>query len=214
MKIFLYCSYTNSKRGFCLTCLEGDRLVSKLLYDSQDTGEQMVDRFFAYDNFRILWQEFPANEQIPIVFRPAGGIFGVRGLKGKISDRDGVVNFALLAGAEETGQLQAAAEKILKDLSGFSASLFRCLTIGGSCGYQAEGDTLRTLFENLWEEGPSPAEESRRVVRTSRDLLRFAVYIGDWEQASAHLVPGWLWKICPKQAVSEAEFQENNGFRL
>lgn len=193
-----------------MTCLEGDQLVSKPLHDSQDLGEQAADRFFSYDNFRILWQEFPTNPHLPIVTGVAGGIFGVRSLRGKIGERDGVVNFALLAEKEETAQLQAAAIKILKNLKGFSAALFAQLTIGGSCGYQTEGDGLRRLFEELLVQ-PEKSEEEK-LLRTPRDLLRFAVYIGDWESASDHLNPGWLWKKCPKQAVSETEYADNGGY--
>lgn len=207
MKLYLYCSYAHSRQGFTLSCLEDGLLVGTHLCGSEDAGEQAVNRFFSFDHFRILWQEFPENPKNPLVQRSSGGIFGVRGLRGRISGRDGVANFALLAEQDELPLLEAAAQRILGDLEAFSVQLFDAIVIGGDCGYQPNGDTLQKLIDGLHH---APGDGPRKRVRSARELLRFAVYIGSWKEASSQLTPLWLWKKCPRQAISEAEFASRN----
>lgn len=219
MKLYLYCSYANSKRGFVLTVLQETELAPVILSGSEDPGEQMVDRFFTYDAFRILWQEFPKNNSLPVFPQSGGGMFGIRGLHGTISDRAGVVNFALLADQGEQERLEALALGILADPEGFALALCGCLSIGGPCGYHAEGPRLWELLDSIQ---PEAVPERLLAYRnglgqrmyTVREMLRLAVYVGSWEQAAQYLYPHWIWKARPKQAFSLDEIDSLLGKNL
>lgn len=210
MKLYLYCSYANSRRGFVLAELQEKELAPVSLSGSEDPGEQIVDRFFTYDAFRILWQEFPKSSGIPVFPQSGGGMFGIRGLRGTISDRAGVVNFALLADKEERERLEGLALGILSDPEGFALSLCGCLSIGGPCGYQAEGARLWELLDSIHPEAVPERLQAYRDglgqrMYTVREMLRLAVYVGSWEQAAQYLYPQWIWKARPKQAFSQEE---------
>jgi len=209
MQLYFYCSYTNASRGFYLTRLEGGQLVPASL--SPEGGEGAADEFFSYDRFRFLWQEFPQSASL--LPAPAQGILGVRGLEGKFSDRDGTVNFVLLCPREELEVLQRLALGMLSDLDGFVRELLPCLSIGGPCGYQADATQLEEVFRTAcgrWERGAQLAGSAVPLSGTrplsARELLHLAVYTGSWKQASEHLQPAWLWKLRPRQCVSQEEF--------
>lgn len=211
MKLYLYCSYTHSRRGFVMTRLEGDALTACSLSDAEDPGEQMVYRFFSYDTFRVLWQGIPENTAIPVLPGVKYGFFGIRGLRGRISDRDGVVNIAILAERNELAQLDRIAEGILSDPQGFGFALSRCLSVGGLHSYQAEGNRIWELLETVQTQKIPQRMEPVLAGRLSRcysirDLLWLAVYVGAWEQAAEYLMPRWIWKLRPKQAISQEEF--------
>lgn len=211
MRIYLYCSYAHSQKGFCLTRLEGESLVPQPLSQLSGPMEQAVDRFLSYDSFRILWQEFPGDVRFGFVKDVCGGIFGVRSLRGSIADRSGVANVVLLAEREELPSLQAVAQRILEDLSGFSQALFAKLTIGGKCGYQETGPELRQLFDSLMSHPAEPEQPKRLTLM--KELLKFAVYVGSWEEASSRLTPDKGWGRCPEQAQSEQEYAHSGGYR-
>lgn len=218
MKLYLYCSYTHSKRGFVLTQLMEDKLVPVSLINTQMAGEQILEHFFSYDAFRILWQEFSDNGRIPLFPGTGGAVFGIRGLNGKISDRDGVINFAVLCDRNETAELCRLAAGVLSDPERFVLSLSSCLSIGGICGYQADAGRIRELLTST-QTDHLPAvlrhlPNIRNRAYSVRDQLRFAVYVGTWEQASQHMSPGWIWKACPKQAISQDMFAEYFGRNL
>lgn len=209
MKIYLYCSYTHSKRGFVLSQLAGNELAAVNLSGSGDTGERLVNQFFSYDAFRILWQDYPGEKSFPVFPRVEGSLFGIRGLRGSLEDRTGVVNFALLADREETEELNAIASGILTNPEAFALEICRCLSIGGPCGYKADGEALQALLKNFRGKlKPEGETNFGRLVCSVRDLLKFAVYIGSWEQAAEYLYPRWIWKLCPKQAISQEEYAQ------
>ncbi len=219
MKLYLYCSYTHSKRGFVMTQLTDTELTQVSLAGSENPVEQLVYRFFSFDAFRILWKALPENEKLPVLPRACGGFFGIRGLEGKISDREGVVNLALVAEKHELEQLDQIASGILADPAGFGMSLCRFLSVGGPCGYEAEPENVWELLKGVAAPQPpaclkellDPGLPNRFSVR---ELLHLAVYVSTWEQAAEHLYPHWIWKICPKQAVSQEEFLKLTGKRL
>lgn len=213
MELYLYCSYTHSKRGFVLTKLSEDGLIPVSLCNAHDRGIQILEKFFSYDAFRILWQEFPDGGNVPIFPGTGGAIFGIRGLKGKFSDRDGVINFAFLARKEELKRLYELAGGILADPDGFALSLSSCLSVGGACGYQADVERVRELLacihaDKLPEAMAQILDGKNNRVYSIREQLRFAVYIGTWEQAAQHMHPHWIWKSCPKQAMSQEAFAQ------
>lgn len=219
MDIYFYCSYENSKRGFYLTRLEGDKLVPENLSGRKDRCGQLVDRFFTYDDFRILWREIPENNAIPLFPTAERGMFGIRGLQGMMSGRRATGNIALIAGANELKLLRNIAVGIISDTDSFAASLFNCLSVGGPCGYSADAKAIRTLTDTLGKTKPEERNLPNRIkelIRQSedgrpmseRDLLRFAVYVATWEQAAEHMTPQWLWKKRPVRALSIQEFEK------
>lgn len=212
MKVYLYCSYTHSKRGFVLTRLQGDELAAVNLSCTQDVGEKIVYNFFTNDVFRVLWQEYPGEDSLPVLPKTEGGMFGICGLRGPIEDRNGSLNFALLAEREEVSVLNRIAAGILADPEGFALGLCRCLSIGGICGYRADAGMLRELLTVLHDQTPEAEQDGKNQLAYSvRELLKYAVYVGSWEQASEYLRPRWIWKLRPKQALSQEEFAELHG---
>lgn len=212
MKIYLYCSYTHSKRGFVLSQLVGNDLAAVSLSATEDPGERLVNLFFTYDTFRVLWQAYPEENSLPILPRTGGTMFGIRGLQGPLEDRTGIINFALLAGTEEQELLNRIAEGILASPEDFALGICRCLSIGGPCGYMADGAALRELLRVIQENHTHRQEDTNiSITRSVRDMLKFAVYIGSWEQAAEYLRPRWIWKIRPKQALSQEEFAQLYG---
>lgn len=212
MKLYLYCSYTHSKRGFVMTRLQGEELTPANLSCTQDVGEKIVNSFFTNDVFRILWQEYPGEDSLPVLPKTEGGMFGICGLRGPIEDRNGSVNFALLADREEVPALNRIAAGVLADPEGFALALCRCLSIGGVCGYRADAKTLRELLTSLHDQNAdAEQDEKSQLAYSVRELLKYAVYVGSWEQASEYLHPRWIWKIRPKQALSQEEFAELRG---
>lgn len=212
MKIYLYCSYTHSKRGFVLSQLIGNDLAAVSLSAAEDPGEILVNHFFTYDTFRVLWQEYPEEKSLPILPKTGGAMFGIRGLQGPLEDRTAIVNFAILADKEETESLDRIAAGILRNPEDFALGICRCLSIGGPCGYQADGEALKELLKVIQENHTHRQEDAKiPIARSVRDMLKLAVYIGSWEQAAENLHPRWIWKICPKQALSQEAFAQLRG---
>lgn len=207
MEVYLYCSYTNAQRGFFLTRLEGDGLVRADLSAAVSPGEQLADRFLSYDVFRALWMEYPAEDRA-LFPAPAGSLLGLRGLRGRFSQRDGVINLVLLAGAEGLDRLENTAASLMSDLDGFSRQLCACLSVGGPWGYQADGGALTRLLEEAGRASGTlpPGARPRQEARSRRDLLRLAVYTGAWSQAAEQLGGGLLWRLPPRQALDREKF--------
>lgn len=206
MELYLYCSYTNAQRGFVLTRLAEGGLEGADLSALSGPGERLADGFLSYDAFRVLWLEHaPRGWLLP---RAEGGILGLRGLRGRFSQRDGVVNLVLLAGGEELDALDNAASGILSDLDGFSRRLCACLSVGGRWGYQADAAALQGLLAGLRSTpGPlPPGARPRQAARSARDLLRLAVCTGPWERSAERLGGGLLWRARPRQALSREDF--------
>lgn len=207
MQIYLYCSYTNARRGFFLTRLEGDGLIKADLSSTADPGERLADRFLSYDIFRVLWMEYP-EEGRTLFPSPIGGFLGLRGIKGHFSQRDGVINMVLLAGREELETLENTASFILSDLDSFTRRICACLSVGGPWGYQADGSGLSSLIEEAGHTSGTlpPGAQPRKEARSVRDLLRFAVCTSTWEQAAEQLGGGLIWHLQPRQALDREEF--------
>lgn len=207
MELYLYCSYANAKRGFFLTRLEENGLVSADLSAAASPGEQLADSFLSYDVFRALWMEYPAESRA-LFPSPAGGLLGLRGLRGQFSQRNGVVNLVLLADAEELEKLENMAAFLMSDLDSFSQRLCACLSIGGPWGYQADSEALTHLLEETGRASGTlpPGARPRQEIRSKRDLLRLAVYTGAWDRAAEQLGGGLLWRLPPRQALNQEEF--------
>ena len=68
-------------------------------------------------------------------------------------------------------------------------------------------------LQRVRQENHTQQQEDPKIpaARSLRDMLKLAVYVGSWEQAAEYLHPRWIWKICPKQALSQEAFAELYG---
>lgn len=211
MEILFYCSYTNSAKGFLLTRLRGGKLEPVSLSGATDTGEQLADRFFSYDRFHILWQELMCKETpggLPVY---TGGFFGIRDLQGEISDRNGILNFAIVANSGgELAALGRVAAAILTDIEKFRSTVFSMLDIGGEAGYTIEAQNFMKYVKHLETTAPkTPPFYYTQEKMIETDLLRFAVYVSSWDDARLSLdSPGLFRDTVPKQAINEIQYRQ------
>lgn len=210
MEIIFYCSYTNSEKGFRMTRLGRGKLEICSLIGSKDRGELLADRFFSFDRFRILWQEIMSSipGEAPVY---TGGMFGIRDLKGSISDRSGVMNFAIIANdGRELGALQRVATAILADIEKFRLTVFSMMSIGGEAGYSIDAAAFMNFLKYLESEAPKEPPFFYTVNKnTVTDLLRFAVCRSPWNEAVQTLDTPALFKDkMPKQVISDVQYSQ------
>ncbi len=216
MEIYLYCNYTNSKLGFHLTHLKGNKLEPISLCGSCNKGEQAVDRFFSFDRFHVLWQEIQQDEKNVFNPEPTMSLFGVRGIHGKISDRDGIINIAILSSEYEMHRHERLARGILSEMRRFCRDIFAYFAISGENGYELNAEEF-VKFIGYFERVGGTAEVPFVIgngMSTAKDLLRMGVYSGSREEAVSDFGPSWLWFIKPKQLIGAEEFRKISGVRL
>ena len=207
MQTFFYCNYSGSVQGFRLARLTPEGLTPTSLYECKDLAFCTVDRFFSYDCFRTLWLEFQREETVVQLPQSYRGMFGVRGLTGKIEDRAGVINIAFLAEGYELEELDSYAIGILSDLSGFSNRLFSCLNIGSDIGYELDVEKFNCLVNQLKQNTDILLPFPIRVeTNSSKDLLRFGVHIGSYDQAINSVCSVNFWPKKPEQVIDEKTF--------
>lgn len=219
MNIYFYCTYEHSKQGFFPSYLSENKLAP--IDESKGiTFPKAVWNFFSYDEFLVLWRDYP-NKDTFLFPEPSYGIFGLRSLEGHISERKAVLNMAILADEEEASLLEGTALVILQHYKEFTRNLFEWMSLGGDCGYQLDGEQLISwLQENICQNNSRYSTGNRKLDRIlnligkreeglliSSDLLRFAVYTTDWKSAATHMGKSRIWKIHPKRAISQKEFQ-------
>lgn len=208
MDVYFYCNYANSKRGFLLTKLCADGLETASMFNSEDKGELMVDKFFSYDAFKLLWMDI--TEDNSVVFKPevSKSFFGIRGLTGTISDRNGYLNIAFLAEKDESESLEYLVRGILYDLKSFTDKVFNALSVGGELGYELDTGKFEAIIDytaNIsYDDFPI---EIKSEGNTPRSLFKLGVYVNSWESASQDFEPNWIWKLKPKQAMDENTFR-------
>lgn len=208
MDIYFYCNYTNSRKGFFLTKLDGNELIPAGFSSSSDKYDMFLDRFFSYDCFRVLWYAIPENESVS--FKPASNacVFGLRNFTGEISGRKGYLNFAVLAKGDEVAALDRLAEGVLADIDGFVAAVFACLSVGGQYSYELDADKFSALInQTATKENNAFFALKKSSPFTVKDLLRFGVYRGGWDYAGKIISTSKPWKRCPKQMLEESEFE-------
>lgn len=219
MDIYFYCSYEHSKRGFFPTYLSENKLIA-----ADESNGTMLPKavwdFFSYDEFLLLWRDYPVKESL-LFPEPSYGIFGLRSLEGYIAERKAVINMAVFANEEEAYMLERAVLAILYHYGEFTKSLFHWMSLGGDCGYQLDGEKLTGwLQEKINPDNGKQSIGNRELDRVLKfiqtreegmlipsDLLRFAVYRTDWKSAAPHMGKSRIWKIRPKKAISQKEFQ-------
>lgn len=210
MEVYFYCNYTNSYRGFYPAKLCADGLREVNLLNSQDRGELLAERFFSYESFRILWLELPEKDTSFINPVTEKSFLGIGGLEGTISDKKGYINMAFVADKDEKDITESLARGILHNLKEFSARVADALYIEGKGIYKLDTEKFTSIIDDTVNAEVESFPFSIKAKNTSlRDMLRFAVYIGSWENAACILEPDWLWKIRPKQAISEKDFKEH-----
>ena len=217
MKVFFYCSYQQSQKGFTMTQLAGETLIPCA------APPQIVDEFFCYDRFRILWKDLIApNERTWFRPDPIGSFFGIRNLVGAVEDgRQGYANLAFLTeSASEIPALRRIALSVLGDVARFAQMILSMIHIGGACSYQLDGKhflewmsecTLASRLK-LMIPGKDPAAEiikrisRRNQLRIETDLLYFAVVSSCWKDVYRELGSNPLWRIKPAAAFTTTEF--------
>lgn len=202
MEIYLYCSYEQSQKGFCLTKIAGDELVLC------PKAPEIIGEFFYYDRYQILWRDIPDDTQPnKREIAVCGSFFGLRGLKGRIrGERWGNANVAFLAeNDEDITALRRIGIGILGDVDSFTVMLLRQLSIGGDAGYQLDVPVFQEYINRFTAAarlkplvdtghpamGILPFLKRQDPARTSQDLVRFAVSVADWEDPSEKTKKGF-----------------------
>lgn len=223
MEIYFYCSYEHSKTGFFHTQLVNGELVP--VAGGHEGLPEAVSTFFSYDQFQVLWRELSAPVDKPWKKpEPYAEVFGLREITGKFADgRNGTVNMAFYAPVEETHKLRRVALAVLGDYAGFCEQLLACMQIGGTCGYQLEGQALESWINecaeksrlHLLAEADDPAlkclpwlQQTPQPARVERELLKFAVCTSDWKTIAETLGDKVNWYLKPRCAITRTEFQK------
>lgn len=213
MKIYFYCNYSNSRRGFYLTKLCDNGLEAVSLSDSDNECEMLLDRFFSYDCFRVLWIDIPKDEMVLFNPEAKAAVFGIKGFTGEISDRKGYLNLAFLADENELLVFEKLAKGILSDINGFAKGVFDCLSVGGKNSYELDTERFMALIDKTEkEEALNLPAVIKSSCHTQRDMLKLGVFRDSWEYALRIIGSPWYWKIRPKQAIEENQFNELFGF--
>lgn len=223
MDIYFYSSYEGSSSGFVLQKYNRVRLI--LPEEGADSLPfREVCNFFAYDVFQILWKDFTEGERRGLSLTTSGSILGIRGLKGKISNREAVINLAFTAEKEETAQVFGILQNFLWDFKGYTRALFACMKLGeaGECQIEQEAfdvwishscSNVEQLAGKFQKAGFLPGfmnrmAEPHRVILTEKELIRFAVCVSDWKNAKQYLGSGWFWRFPPEGALDSDRFEE------
>lgn len=217
MEVYFYCSYEHSQKGFYMTRLDGNTLVPAAF----DELPKIAEEFFSFDRFQLLWRDISQEDSSWLKPNIAGSFFGIRGLKGNMSNgRNGTVNLAFWVNEEEIVLLRRTALTILGDFDTFRAMIFGWLSIGGPCSYQLdcasfsdwvrrcgqmnklrqiaeENGTAIQLLPFLQHAGP-PVVES--------ELLHLAVCSSSWKDIYETMGHKWVWFLKPRNVLTTEEF--------
>lgn len=184
MEIYLYCSYEQSQKGFCLTKIEGDSLVPC------SNAPEIIGEFFYYDRYQVLWRDIPGELQPnKRQIAASGSFFGLRGLKGRIQGgRWGNANIAFwVSDPEEIPTLRRIAMGILGNVDAFTVLLLQQLSIGGESGYLLDVPVVQRYLDTftrstrlkLLDVGSAlsllPFLQRKEDAQTPEELVRLAV---------------------------------------
>lgn len=220
METYFYCSYSGSRRGFCLTGLTPSGEVPADLTGGGDPLHMAAHTFLTVDEYTVLWREYTADDK-PFFPKAVAGLFGVRGMHGMISDRNGVANLVILARGEELDALRATAVGALSDMNAFVRAVFGSLSIGGTCGYCVDAAGWGAFSASLLQKHELPPQlgavaalPGGRADFTARANFRFAVRTVPWETIASRLSPSWLYKKCPSSVMDQNTFYAATGVSL
>jgi len=217
MEIYFYCSYEHSRTGFFLTRFENEQLVAA----DFSSLPPVVEEFFSYDRFRLLWRDLCYALEKPLDPPEITGSFcGIREMKGIMRDgRNGTVNMAIYADAHELTLMRRVVLSILGDFDTFRGTLFQWLSAGGDCSYQLDGTAFRRWLEECGSRthlrpvskqsaaaSLLPSLQRNTAPRWERDLLRLAVCIRSWKELCETMGSRLMWGLKPRCVLMEQEF--------
>lgn len=216
MKIFFYCSYEHSLKGFFMTQLEGASLVP-----AKDIPNEVYE-FFSYDRYQVLWRDQPSKEGWSRKHRGTeGSFFGIRNISGKNPENRGfVINLCVLASKEEESCLRRMALSVLGDLSGFERLLLSWMKVGGACSYELNAEAFykwldaRTRCSQFVPLGMDRAAFKKllpSLVRADepkkeKDLLRLAVYTSSPDDIVGLMGDSRVWRSRLPNVIGTSEF--------
>lgn len=216
MEVYFYCSYEHSQKGFFMT-----RLADGQLMPVEDIP-QKVEEFFSYDRFQILWYDLCEQETQKLWKpQPNGMFFGLRNLRGQMTDGRGcTANLLLFADSDEVAALRRIALSILGDYPAFERQFTGWLSVGG-CSYE-----LNTQAFCAWMDACSEASQLERYAdpkskaanllfwmqrveepHIELELLRLAVYTGSWKDVQSVMGQRVAWMVKHPCALSPEEFE-------
>lgn len=218
MRIFFYCSYEHSQRGFYMTELKGEELVPA------ESLPPKAEEFFSFDRYKLLWCDTCSDGEIKKSKpTPDGAFFGMRNIYGTKGDgRYFIINTAFVAEEWEMPVLQRLALHVLSDPAEFERMLLSLFSIGGAYGYEVKAAELKAFVDSF---GGSKhfsmiSQKSQRLGRmlsymqrkdapsTSADLLRLAVYTSDKKDAPKDFGGGIAWVFGHPCNISVKEYNE------
>lgn len=218
MQIYFYCSYERSLQGYFMTRVENGVLVPQSL----DGLPPFVYEFFSVDRFQLLWQDIPREDASWLKPKVCGSFFGMRNIRGMLgAERAGTVNIAFYARNEELHLLRRVALCILQDVRHFQSLLMRCLSVGGPCSYQLDGQMFDAWLQSCMNKKKMRLTQSQDhpvykllpdLQRTeapvfATELLRLAVLDSAWKQVRGFFGRGLIWRTCPHSAISVREYE-------
>ncbi len=201
-----------------MTQLSGDELAVPI-----QSAPQVVDDFFSYDMFDVLWYDIPMNSDFKF-WKPEtdGAFFGVRNLCGESSDgRKMTVNMAITAEESEMTSIRRIALAVLGDYPSFEKKITGCFYIDGS-SYALKTDAFYGWInaaektQSVTRCVPAQSKVSSMLMRMKRaeepltesDLLRLAVYTSDRKDIRKITGDGLVWKMKHPCIVSSSEFYD------
>ncbi|MBE6982124.1 MAG: hypothetical protein E7437_07390 [Ruminococcaceae bacterium] len=218
MQVYFYCSYEQSQTGFYLTKLQGRELVA---HDASELPRQ-VNAFFYMDRFQLLWMDIPKEGDFWFKPRVTGSMLGIRNIRGLFAgERKGYANLCFYAAQEEIQLLKRVALCVLQDINRFRTMVLNCLSIGGPCGYQLDGEQFCSWLEQsmactkmrltIPREDPVmkilPAMQRTDAPVVETEILRLAVVNTAWKDVRDSLGRKLLWRRQPENALTGMDFE-------
>lgn len=202
MDIFINSTFAQSMRGYRLM-----RMCDNGFLDISSVNEvpAQIYNFFNEDLFKAIWCEISDEKELfsPM---PTGSFFGIKGFCDVFNNKkNGIVNIAFYADADEIFMLADIVNKILCNYNDFSDLIFRSFHIDSAGDYSVDKHEFLHELESLKSgDFPKFTVNTRFAYHTARDFLHFAVCMGSRERALTQL-PGKRFR-CPKCMIDEKEF--------
>jgi len=216
MKIFFYCSYEHSQKGFFMTQVEGNTLIPAKNIPCE------VSEFFSYDRYQVLWRDLPSAKGWSRRSRETEGSFlGIRNISGRnIENRKFVVNFCIIASKEEENRLRKAALTILGDYVKFEMQMLSWLKVGGECSYELNFTAFSKWLEDCSSNNqlvPVKMERSAfkkllplltrsKAPSSEKELLRLAVYTSSRDDIIKLMGDKRIWRSRLENLIGTSEF--------
>ncbi len=185
------------------------RLTSDRAADvrSPDELPEPVYRFLNEEIFYSIWCDLNGTPALkPPV--PCGGYFGVKALNGVFCNKkNGVVNLAFSADAQELQTLALIVNRVLCNYGAFNALVFRMIQIDASGAYSVDKQAFLEAVAAL-PGGAFPAFVANEQMNygSEKDLLHYAVCLSSWERATPLLPGKWIKFLRPARIIDQNSF--------